>query len=150
MKLKTYKGVDIQVASDGEFYCDPVNNSSMYRDKVFNSGKVKSIEKAIDGFKAAPISGAYLYTVVDYSCLIKKMPITGKTGNRLFFADGSDSSQSHYLRVASIDGLPSFEKASIIAEEYERLSAEEKRIREEKAILVKAFKGHSSKWKSFK
>lgn len=90
--VKEYKGVNIYVTLDGEFYCDGINNSNDYRKKTFVSKKMQSIEKAIDDLKGEDIDGNEYYEITPYNNRLKLLKVIKKIGSRVFFDDGTDSS----------------------------------------------------------
>lgn len=91
--VKEYKGVNIYVNPQGEFYCDVVKNSDQFKNKTFSSYKLPSLEKAIDEYSGKELAtGEYYYEVNRYNGDIKKLAVVSKVGNRVFFDDGSDTS----------------------------------------------------------
>ena len=91
--VKEYKGVNIYVNPQGEFYCDVVKNSDQFKNKTFSSYKLPSLEKAIDEYSGKELAtGEYYYEINIYNGDIKKLTVISKVGNRIFFDDGSDTS----------------------------------------------------------
>lgn len=90
--VKEYKGVKIFVSTLGEFYCDAIKNSNDYKVKTFSSNKLQSIEKAIDDFKGQEIDGNEYYEIESYKSKVTPLKVVRKVGSRLFFNDGTDSS----------------------------------------------------------
>lgn len=99
--LKNYKGVDIYVTSEGEFYCNPNNNSKDYNQKIFHSEKFPSIEKAIDGFKNEITNGREVYEIIPYSNKFKLLKEVSNLGKISFFDDGSNSRNNNHLYLKS-------------------------------------------------
>lgn len=93
--VKEYKGVNIYVNTSGEFYCDVVKNSDKFKNKSFSSYKLPSLEKAIDEYSGSELAtGEYYYEVNRHNGDIKKLTVISKVGNRVFFDDGTDTSNS--------------------------------------------------------
>jgi hypothetical protein len=90
--VKEHKGVKIFVSIQGEFYCDANLNSNDYKNKTFVSTKLQSIEKAIDDFKGQEIDGNRYYDIAVYNTTLTPLRIVRQVGNRLFFNDGTDTS----------------------------------------------------------
>ena len=90
--VKEHKGVKIFVSTLGEFYCDVNKNSNDYKVKTFSSNKLSSIEKAIDNFKGQEIDGNEYYEIDVCYSKIKPLKVVRQVGDRLFFDDGTDSS----------------------------------------------------------
>lgn len=99
--LKNYKGVDIYVTSKGEFYCNPNNNSKDYKQKIFHSEKLPSIEKAIDGYKNQITNGREVYEIILYSNKCKLLKEVSNLGKISFFDDGSNSRNNNHLYLKS-------------------------------------------------
>lgn len=128
-EVKSYKGVNIFITTDGEFFCDCINNSNILENKTFNSNKLTSIIKAIDNFKGNQINKIF-YKLSYYPVKIEKFTATSKVGNRLLFNDGTDS--EHYDKKDLFKGCVTEKK------EYGDLlllEKEEKRIYQEKKKL---------------
>lgn len=90
--VKEHKGVKIFVSIQGEFYCDTNTNSNDYKKKTFVSAKLQSIEKAIDDFKGQEIDGNSYYDIAVSTTTLTPLRIVRQVGNRLFFDDGTDTS----------------------------------------------------------
>ncbi len=91
-QVKEYNGVKIFVSTQGEFYCDVITNSSDYKKKTFASTKLQSIEKAIDDFKGQEIDGNQYYDITVYNTTLTPLKVVRQVGSRLFFNDGTDTS----------------------------------------------------------
>lgn len=126
-QVKEYKGVKIFVSTQGEFYCDANTNSSDYKNKTFISTKLQSVEKAIDDFKGQEIDGNRYYDIAVYNRTITPLKIVRQVGNRLFFNDGTDT--SNYSRKAlypkSVDETNSFKELKLL---FEQLRENQKEV----------------------
>jgi hypothetical protein len=92
--VKEFKGVKIFVSHEGEFYCDAISNSGDYKKKTFSSMKLQSIEKVIGEFMGQEIDGSTYYDIQYYAATLHKIKIVRKVGDRLFFDDGTDTSNT--------------------------------------------------------
>lgn len=139
MKLKEYKGVTIYVHYDGTFYCDAVNNSEDFKNKTFESAKLPSLEKAIDGFTGEKISNGKSFYVFDYNKLsMTRLQAVCKMGNRVFFDDGTSSADFNrrgclYPVKSIADGV--FSEIEVNADEYDRLKRQQKAITDNQTII---------------
>ena len=132
-QVKEHKGVKIFVSTQGEFYCDANTNSSDYKKKTFVSTKLQSIEKAIDDFKGQEIeNGKQYYEIAVYSTLLYPLKIVRQVGNRLFFDDGTDT--SNYSRKAlypkSVDETQSFKDLELLFEQLKENQKETNKLNE--------------------
>ena len=125
--VKEYKGVKIFVSVQGECYCDVNTNSNDYKKKTFVSTKLQSIEKAIDDFKMQKIDGNRYYDIKVYNTTLTALKIVGRVGNRLFFDDGTDTSdysrKSLYPKV--VDETQEFKDLELL---FNKLKENEKEI----------------------
>ncbi len=125
--VKEHKGVKIFVSIQGEFYCDANTNSNDYKKKTFVSTKLQSIEKAIDDFKGQEIEGNKYYDIDVYNTTITPLKIVRQVGNRLFFDDGTDTSnysrKSLYPKV--VDEKQEFKDLVVL---FEQLKENQKEI----------------------
>jgi hypothetical protein len=70
-----------------------VKNSNDIKSATFRSTKLPSIEKAIDEFVGGTVeNGDEYYEIATYSASIKPLKVIKKVGTRLFFDDGTDTS----------------------------------------------------------
>lgn len=126
-QVKEYKGVKIFVSTQGEFYCDANTNSSDYKKKTFVSTKLQSIEKAIDDFKGQEIDGNRYYDIAVYNTTLTPLRIVSRVGSRLFFDDGTDT--SNYSRKSlypkSVDEKQEFKDLELL---FEQLKENQKEI----------------------
>ena len=88
MKVKNYKGIDIYITPNGEFYADFYGNSGEYHRRTINSKKMSSIEKAIDDFGSEKIDKIY-YQPDTFQVKIKEIRVIGKIGSVLILNDGT-------------------------------------------------------------
>ena len=125
--VKEYKGVKIFVSAQGEFYCDAISNSNDYKKKTFVSIKLQSIEKAIDNFQGQEIEGNSYYEIAAYTPTMKLLKIVRQVGDRLFFNDGTDTSnyQRKELYPKSIDETKEFKDIEVL---FEQLKENQKEI----------------------
>jgi len=126
--VKEHKGVNIYVSTEGEFYCDAINNVSDYKKKTFVSTKLQSIEKAIDDFKGQEIeNGKQFYDITIYNNTLVPLRIIRQVGNRLFFDDGTDTSNHsrRNLYPKSIDEKQEFKDLELL---FKKLKENEKEI----------------------
>ena len=116
--VKEHKGVKIFVSIQGEFYCDANTNSNDYKKKTFVSTKLQSIEKAIDDFKGQEIDGNIYYDIAVYNTTLTPLRIVRQVGNRLFFDDGTDTSNysRRNLYPKSIDEKQEFKDLELLFE----------------------------------
>ncbi len=125
--VKEHKGVKIFVSIQGEFYCDANTNSNDYKNKTFVSTKLQSIEKAIDDFKGQEIDGKSYYDIAVYNTTLTPLKVIRQVGSRLFFDDGTDT--SNFSRKAlypnSINEKQEFKDLEII---FEQLRENQKEI----------------------
>lgn len=99
-----YKGVQIYLTDNGEFYCDAVNNSDDYGKRQFNSFKFASIKKAIDDFEGAKVDKTF-YKIETYGCTITEYKQVSSKGNLLIFDDGQDSNDYGKRNLLSEDDI---------------------------------------------
>ena len=125
--VKEYKGVKIFVSTQGEFYCDANTNSNDYKKKTFVSTKLQSIEKAIDDFKGQEIDGNRYYDIVVYNNTLIPLRVVRRVGNRLFFDDGTDTSNNsrRYLYPKGIDEKQEFKDLELL---FDKLKENQKEI----------------------
>jgi hypothetical protein len=125
--VKEHKGVKIFVSIQGEFYCDANTNSNDYKKKTFVSTKLQSIEKAIDDLKGQEIDGNRYYYIVVYNTTLTPLRIVRQVGDRLFFDDGTDTSdysrKSLYPKV--VDEKQEFNDLELL---FEQLKENQKEI----------------------
>ena len=125
--VKEYKGVKIFVSIKGEFYCNVNTNSNDYKNKTFVSIKLQSIEKAIDDFKGQEIDGNRYYDIAVYNTTLTPLRIVRQVGTRLFFDDGTDT--SNYSRKSlypkSVDEKQEFKDFELL---FEQLKENQKEI----------------------
>ena len=125
--VKEHKGVKIFVSIQGEFYCDANTNSNDYKKKTFVSTKLQSIEKAIEDFKGQEIDGNRYYNIAIYNTTLTPLRIVRQVGNRLFFDDGTDTSNysrtSLYPKV--VDEKQEFKDLELI---FDQLNENQKEI----------------------
>lgn len=149
--VKNYKGVDIYVTRNGEFYCDVTANSSDYKNKTFQSNKIQSIEKAIDNYQSSDIDGDEYYEIASYRNIFKKIKVIKKIGNRLFFDDGTETGANRFdikpLYNKEIENSPDFNKIKELTDELVRndklvseLYNKNRLIRNEIDAILKNFK----------
>lgn len=144
--VKNYRGVDIYVSPEGEFYCDVKFNSSKYHQKTVNSFKLLSIEKAIDGYKGEEIDGNSFYVIEPHSNDFKKIKVIKRIGNRLFFDDETDTSMwsRRDLYDESIENHPCFEEIKksydVILENARKIDFLYKRTNIERKIIEQHLK----------
>ena len=123
--VKEHKGVKIFVSIQGEFYCDANTNSNDYKKKTFVSTKLQSIEKAIDDFKGQEIDGNRYYDIANTT--LTPLRIVRQVGNRLFFDDGTDTSnysrKSLYPKV--VDEKQEFKDLELL---FDQLKENQKEI----------------------
>lgn len=137
-KVKDYKGVTIYVNFDGVFYCDPVKNSPDFKDKVFHSEKMGSVEKAVDNYEGAKLKdGATFYDIQSYNMSITKLKVISHVGSRLFFNDGTNSTQCNRqsLFPESITDTPTFSQLMANALESNGIKANIKILQAKEALL---------------
>lgn len=125
--VKEHKGVKIFVSIQGEFYCDANTNSNDYKKKTFVSTKLQSIEKAIDDFKGQEIDGNRYYDIAAHNITLTPLRIVRQVGNRLFFDDGTDTSnysrKSLYPKL--VDEKQEFKDLELL---FEQLKENQKEI----------------------
>lgn len=130
--VKEYKGVYIYVSAEGEFYCDANTNSNNYKNKTFVSKKLQSIEKAIDDFKGQEIDGNRYYHIDIHYATLTPLKVIRKVGSRLFFDDGTDT--SNYLRTElypkTVDEKQEFKDLEILFEQLKENRKELKKLYE--------------------
>ena len=137
-KVKDYNGVTIYVSFDGVFYCDPVKNSPDFKDKVFHSEKMGSVEKAVDNYEGAKLkSGATFYDIQSHNMSITKLKVVSQVGSRLFFNDGTNSSQHNRqsLFPESIADTPAFTQLMANALESNSINADIRMLRAKEGLL---------------
>lgn len=125
--VKEYKGVNIYVSPRGEFYCDAIGNSNDYKNKTFTSTKIISIEKGIDNFTGQEIeNGNVYYDILTHNTTIKSLKVVKRVGYRVFFDDGTDTSQQsrRYLYPEVIKDSKEFKDLEIIFAEIKKHEAE--------------------------
>lgn len=89
MRVTIYKGVNIYVDSNGEFFCNPSTNSDKKFAATFKSDSLAKIQKAIDSLNAEFESfDAYRL----YEGSLTRVTINSKVGTRLFI-DGKPIDQ---------------------------------------------------------
>ena len=137
--VKEYKGLKIFVSIDGEFYCDVINNSNDYKNKTFASEKLQSIEKAIDNFSGQNVNGNEYYSIQIFNNKIIPLKVTKFVGNRIFFDDGTDSSNGlrKLLYPKSIDKTQEFKDIKTILEQIEKNDIEIRNLYEASVKLRK-------------
>ena len=125
--VKEHKGVKIFVSIQGDFYCDANTNSNDYKKKTFVSTKLQSIEKAIDDFKGQEIDGNRYYDIAVYNTTLTPLRIVRQVGNRLFFDDGTDTSNHsrRNLYPKSIDEKQEFKDLELL---FDKLKENQKEI----------------------
>jgi len=147
--VKEYKGVKIFVSFEGKFYCDANTNSNDYKKKTFVSTKLLSIEKAIDNFKGQRICGDEYYDITLHNETLKPLQVISRVGDRLFFDDGTDTSD--FIRISlypkSIDSKPEFQDLKLIfsqikenQKEINKLYENQKQLRLEAEKKIVTFK----------
>jgi hypothetical protein len=130
--VKEHKGVKIFVSTQGEFYCDANANSNDYKNKTFVSTKLQSIEKAIDDFRGQEIDGNTYYDIALHSTVLMPLKIVRKVGSRLFFNDGTDT--SNYSRKSlypkSVDEKQEFKDLQLLFEQIKENQKEVSKLYE--------------------
>lgn len=92
-KVNTYKGVDIYINPQGDFYCNPSTNTGNYLNKVFSSSKFDSILKSIDSYTGEVQDGEEYYdiNINTYTPVTTLIKVVRKVGNLLFFDNNTNS-----------------------------------------------------------
>lgn len=136
-----YKGVEIHLTDNGEFYCDAVNNSNDYSKRQFNSFKFASIKKAIDDFEGAKVDKLF-YKFEPYTCSIIEYKQVSSKGNLLIFDDGKDSNDYTKRNLISEDEINEdvLVFGRVYAKEMLRLIEKGKELELEKNKLRNKFK----------
>lgn len=135
--VKEYKGVKIFVSIQGEFYCDAISNSNDYKKKTFASAKLTSIEKAIDDFSGQDLDGNSYYEITTYNQKMSKIKIVKKVGDRLFFDDGTDTSNTsrRLLYHSKIEESPLFQEIKGIFNELAECQQEINKLYKHQTLL---------------
>jgi len=136
--VKIFKGVKICVNADGIFFCDVDKNSEFLKDATFNSQKITSIESAISNYQAEDdLEKKSFYVIELYRNLIKKIITTKHVGSRLFFDDGTDTSNfdRRNLYSGDIEKFDEFKTLESLVNEITENSKEAERLYKLNSVL---------------
>ena len=148
-QVKEYCGVIIYVNPDGQFYCDPVNNSDNFKNKLFVSDKISSIEKAINNFEGSKKEDIEEFYHINYDGTIKKLKVISQVGTRKFFDDGTDTTHMSRTKLhpKTIETSDYFPKLLELGKENEELNEkvmgiykEQAKVREKISEILNTFK----------
>lgn len=137
MLVKEHKGVKIYLNESGMFYCNVVNNTDDFRNKTFESEKLKSIEKAINdhgGIKM--INNDYYYDIDVHLLKITKLTPVKHVGDLIFFDDGRNNMHNKRLYPASIENSEEFKQINNCFNHIKNIGDEIRELNDSKYELM--------------
>jgi hypothetical protein len=114
-ELTTFENTIICVTSEGEFYCNPLTNSTEYDDKLISFFSLRSLKEFISKFKDTLKNDKFKYYIFDVDNLsINKVKAIDTSNGVICLTDGSNAWEIDMFDLydLSIENHPAFYELS--------------------------------------